>query len=63
MYKVIKGITDEKKMEAEFNKLAEEGWELVSFSGYTAQSIWKKKKDGCEDGGCGGSCGGNCQCK
>lgn len=56
MYKVIKSIGDEKKMEAEFNKLAEEGWELVTYSGYMSISVWKKKKDD------GEGCGGKCQC-
>lgn len=54
-HKLMHGI---KGLEDEINKMAEEGWELVSYA--PGVSFWKKEKGGCEGGGCGGSCGGKC---
>lgn len=44
MYKVVEHKQKTgRELEEELNKLAEE-WELVNYSGYKEQSIWKKKE-------------------
>ena len=67
MYKVVDhGRLNPKKpevLEEALNKLSDEGYELVNVFVQDIVmfwSIWKKKKDSCEGGGCGGSCGGKC---